>query len=178
MTGIDEVQLDKYKQEFCPVHKHVDLGEDVANIAMVYVEHDINPKYKDVVAHVKDKLKFVVEDACLSALFTENDISLQKIVGISGKKKWVALVQLDSTSKDGYLQSQLAKCKSLDYMPQTSMTVKVEKEDNNKRVPFKHHHTGRQLEYAVDVVGTQYSVRTMHMHKSRRKLLWERRHNC
>ena len=112
-------------QAFCPVHKHIDLGEDVANIAMVYVEHDINPKHKDIQAQVIDKLKFVVEDACQSAMFTEDDISLQKIVGISEKKHWVALVRLDSTSKDGYLQSQLAQCK-IDYMPQTSINVKVE----------------------------------------------------
>ena len=113
-----------------------------------------------------DRLKFVVEDACQSAMFTKDDISLQKIAGISKKSHWVALVRLDSTSKDGYLQSQLAQCKSLDYMPQTSMSVKVEIEvpkycqnDNeqryrcgSKRIPFNYHHTKRQLEYAVDVL--------------------------
>merc|ERR1711871_513164 len=121
----DEEQLGKYKQEFCGVHKHVDLNEDVANIAMVYVEHDINSKHKDVLAQEKDKLVFNVEDACESDMFTDKDISLQKISS-GDSTHWVALVKLDSSSKYGYLQSQLAQCKNLDYMPQTSINVKVE----------------------------------------------------
>eukprot|EP00944_MAST-04C_sp_MAST-4C-sp1_P011936 g11936.t1 len=188
VTGSDEVTLDNYKQAFCPVRKHVDFGKDVANIAMVYVEHDIHLKHLDSVARVKKELKFVVGDACKSAMFTENDISLQKI-GPEHSKHWVALVQLDSTSKDGYLRSQLAHCKSLDYVPMTSMTVKVEKKVLNCRNkgykeiecsheyrPLYHHHTKRQLEYAVDVTGSQYTVTTIH--KSRRRLLWSQRRNC
>ena len=31
VTG-DEKELGKYKQEFCPVHKHIDLGEDAAEL--------------------------------------------------------------------------------------------------------------------------------------------------
>ena len=250
---------------------------------MVYVEHDINSKHKDVLAQEKDKLVFNVEDACESDMFTDKDISLQKI-SFGDSTHWVALVKLDSSSKYGYLQSQLAQCKNLDYMPQTSINVKVEiklpkhcfnykclrhekvceeyieestyeeciltlaygnetrtetkscsnvcmdwerkcrhepygrrgyngkkggrgyyhshcksfqkgtKKNCNrwgngkclehvreryvcgdKRVPFKHHHTKRQLEYAVDVVG-QYSVETKH--KSRRRLLWSQRRRC
>eukprot|EP00944_MAST-04C_sp_MAST-4C-sp1_P010950 g10950.t1 len=232
VTGVNEVKLVEYKQEFCPVHKHIDLGDDVANIAMVYIESDINPKHKNKVAKLMDRLKFVVEDACQSSMFTQDDISVQKIASMK-TKRWVALVRLDSTSKGGYLQSQLAQCKSLDYISQTSMSVKVElevpkyckytkcvkykcsecvvktlgstntttvgdedcigsrmkcmEEDKNdclrkepswkrcgyKRVPYNHHHTKRQLEYAADVIGTQYFVKTMH--KARRRLLWHSR---
>ena len=57
---------------------------------MVYVEHDINSKHKDVLAQVKDKLVFVVEDACQSDMFTKGYIAPEDLIW--KQKYWVALV--------------------------------------------------------------------------------------
>ena len=127
VTGANPSELDKYKEMFCPVYRHIDLAQDdVVNVAMVYVQDDIHPDNKAIVAEFKRNARYIVDDGCASPLFTANDISLQEI-NVNGKKnkEWVALVQLDSTSKDGYLQNELAHCKTLDYVPQTRVSVEV-----------------------------------------------------
>eukprot|EP00944_MAST-04C_sp_MAST-4C-sp1_P003074 g3074.t1 len=119
VTGVNPLSLDKYKKKFCPLYKHIDLREDVANIAMVYMQDDI--PNMDIVAELRKEARFIVEDGCSTPLFTASDISLQKIKVNETEKNWVAFVHLDSTSKEGYLQSELANCKYLNYVPQTSV---------------------------------------------------------
>merc|ERR1711988_566009 len=130
VTGANPSELDKYKEMFCPPYQHLDLAQDdVINVAMVYVQDDIHPDNKALVAEFKRNARYIVDDGCASPLFTANDISLQEIDVTRSKSKsreWVALVQLDSTSKDGYLQNELAHCNTLDYVPQTRVSVKVE----------------------------------------------------
>merc|ERR1712167_427355 len=103
-------------------------------------EDDISPKDKAVIAKMKNDVQYIVDDGCASPLFTANDISLQEIA-VDGKKnkEWVALVQLDSTSKDGYLQNELGHCKTLDYVPQTRVSVEVK-----LRTPTKKYCTYRE----------------------------------
>eukprot|EP00944_MAST-04C_sp_MAST-4C-sp1_P016172 g16172.t1 len=129
VTGVNSDQLDKYKTKFCPVSRHLDLTvQNVENIALVYLEKDIDPlNNTESIRILKDrKTKFIVKDGCASPLFSANDISIQKIeIDGRSKKEWVALVKLDSTSKDGYLQNELERCKDLDYVPQTRVSVQV-----------------------------------------------------
>eukprot|EP00943_MAST-04B_sp_MAST-4B-sp1_P008398 g8398.t1 len=131
VTGNNPEKLEQYKQEFCSPYRKLDLGQDnVANFAMVYVQDDIDPKNKNNrIRKLKNIFKYIVEDACTTPLFTPKDISLQEQVLAmheTENREWVAFVKLDSTSKDGYLQNEVAYCKDLDYVPRTSVNVKVE----------------------------------------------------
>ena len=194
VTGANPSELDKYKEMFCPVYRRLDLAQDdVVNVAMVYVQDDIHPDNKDIVAEFKRNARYIVDDGCASPLFAAKDISLQDIA-VDGKKnkEWVALVQLDSTSKDGYLQNELAHCKTLDYVPQTRVSVEVKLRTptqipcrwNHKLncgwtypyLPAKHYHTKRPLEYTVDMTGTTYEYNTGH--RRRRRLLARSRQGC
>ena len=199
VTGVNPDQLDKYKQMFCPPYRHLDLEQgDAANVAMVYVEDDINPKNKGAIAKLKRDAKYIVDDGCSSPLFTAKDISLQEIaVNAKQEREWVALVQLDSRSENGYLQNELAHCKNLDYVPQTRVSVGVEVREPKictkevcsilkcqiqsyqcgwKYVPAKHYHTKEALEYTVDMTGTTYELKTGH--GGRRRLLMQHKSGC
>ena len=103
--------------------------QDVANIAMVYLSDDLNDESAEVIENVKGKLNYTIDDACSSPLFSARDISLQRIL-VDGKTKseWVALVQLNSESPEGYLQHEVQQCKSLGYIPQGMVSVQVNME--------------------------------------------------
>merc|ERR1712072_1321217 len=160
----------------------------MGNIALVYLEKDIAYNAESIRILKDRKTKFIVKDGCASPLFSANDISIQKIeIDGRSKKEWVALVKLDSTSKDGYLQNEVKRCKDLDYVPQTRVSVQVdtptlrlclvnhtdvamvssEKKATEpcwKDLPVKHHHTGLELEYTVDMTGTTYYFNRVHLH--------------
>merc|ERR1712072_526078 len=151
----------------------------MGNIALVYLEKDIAYNAESIRILKDRKTKFIVKDVCASPLFSANDISIQKIeIDGRSKKEWVALVKLDSTSKDGYLQNELERCKDLDYVPRTRMSVLP-------LVPVIHNHTGLELEYTVDMTGTTYYLNREHLHgeerksiRRRRRLLTHRRGGC
>eukprot|EP00505_MAST-04D_sp_SCG-Rhode-Island_P005914 Stramenopile-MAST_4_protein_5914 len=112
----------EYKQKkklFCTGYDKLDLVNDNSvNIAVVYapkVASTVRPKYE-----VVDEW----QDVCASPpLFTPNDISLQQIEG-----KTMFVVQLDSTSPDGYLRKESPMCglavddKGQRYIPRTKVT--------------------------------------------------------
>ena len=137
VTGTSPSRLDDYKELFCPVVQHIDFTqEDTINVAMVYVQDDIDPQNKGIVAKLKVEARYIVEDGCATPLFTAKDISLQEIAvnAKEEKREWVALVQLDTASKDGYLQNEMAHCKTLDYLPQTRVNVKVKVRTKKKNL--------------------------------------------
>ena len=105
--------------------------------------------------------------------------------------EWVGLVTLDSTSEDGYLRREIPQCKTLPYLPKTTVETKVFVDMNNccegtrdvakcKKMclePLRHYHTKQPLEYKVAVTGTTYELIEMHMNR-RRRLLKYRRSGC
>ena len=65
------------------------------------------------------QLRYQVTDtSCPAPLFTANDISIQQVaMDVLGKKKeWVAVVNLNTKDKNGYLQSELPYCKVRNYL--------------------------------------------------------------
>jgi hypothetical protein len=123
VTASNQLTLDKYKALFCPNLKHLNLvNEEFENFAMLYIQDDINPRDKKLFRRLKERIKYAVDndEGCATPLFSPKDISLQQIKG-----DWVALVKLDSKSKAGYLQSEVANCKTLDYLPQSIIKVNI-----------------------------------------------------
>ena len=131
--------------------------------------------------------KFIVDDTCYRPLFSAQDISIQQ-VEMNGKKEWVALVKLDSSSPDGYLQSEVSQCMSLDYMPMSIVTVRVMRpevrdchdfECEQRFVPMRHHHTKYPISYRLDITGATFDLTAEHgSHVKRRRLLWNRNNRC
>eukprot|EP00942_MAST-04A_sp_MAST-4A-sp1_P015099 g15099.t1 len=176
VSGANPAMLNKYKEAFCRRVMHVALHLPLpdVNVAMVYVQDDMAPLNK--IATLAEAAKYVVRDGCSSPLFNAEDISLQKID--TGKnQEWVSLIQLDTTSRDGYIQKELANCKKLPYVPQTRVVVNVEmpKRCDEKEcveyIPARYHHNGQPLKYTIDITGTSYEFKRSHMKGRRRRLL-------
>jgi hypothetical protein len=175
-------EYNRKKKLFCTGYDKLDLvNENSVNIAVVYA-----PK---VASTVRPKFEVVDEwqDICASPpLFTPNDISLQQIEG-----KTMFVVQLDSTSPDGYLRKELPMCgltvddKGNSYIPRTKVTVKVF-DDSRKCCDSTKDNTvcsnngcttkpavtrNRQLEYSTKITGTTYTLEREHDSRRRRRLL-------
>merc|ERR1711934_967610 len=62
---------------------------------------------------------------------TANDISIQQVVmDVWGKQKeWVAVVNLNTQDKNGYLQSELPYCKVRNYLIGSKVEVKAYTDD-------------------------------------------------
>ena len=77
----------------------------------------------------------VVDKSCPSKLFDAKDISIQQVAmdtnGLKGKKEWVAVVNLNTKSDDGYLQSELPYCKAKKYLIGANVQVKAYVDNNN-----------------------------------------------
>ena len=77
---------------------------------------------------VKNMIRYDVEDtSCPSKLFDAKDISIQQVaMDTNGtRKEWVAVVNLNTKSEDGYLQSELPKCKLNNYLIGDTVNVKA-----------------------------------------------------
>ena len=176
-------EYERKKNLFCTGYDKLDLvNENSVNIAVVYapkVASIVRPKYQ-----VVDEW----QDVCASPpLFTPNDISLQQIEG-----KAVFVVQLDSTSPDGYLRKELPMCglavddKGQRSIPRTKVTVQVF-DDREKCCDSTKDNTvcsnngcttliattkwsRRQLEYSTKITGTTYTLEKEHASRRRRML--------
>jgi hypothetical protein len=183
-------ELAKMKRVFCSGYNHLDLSStDIKNVAIHYLKDDISPKYKKYMIKVKESLRYDVKDEnCPGApLFTADDISIQQVAmdTLGNKKEWVAVVNLNTQDKNGYLQSELPYCEDRKYLIGATVKVKayvdetsccknikdyIECEDlcGKKLKPLK---DKRHKHYSKDVVltGTQYTMTNPHV--SRRRLL-------
>ena len=72
-------------------------------------------------------IRYDVEDtSCPSKLFDARHIYQQVAMDINGtRKEWVAVVNLNTKSEDGYLQSELPKCKLNNYLIGDTVNVKA-----------------------------------------------------
>ena len=203
VAGVSPEWLNVYKKEFCPVYRNVDLGDtELKNFALIYLQDDLVSQSS--IIDIEKYAKFFVDDGCSSKLFASEDISIQEIE-VNGKLEWVAVVKLNSGSANGYLQNEVRRCMSLDYVPQTSVRVRVhipktkyckhkyctptlsgsrrcrlvETPCGQEYVPAHHYHTKRPISYRVDMIGSTYEITAEHRSFSgRRKLLWNRNNRC
>ena len=131
----------------------------------------------------------VTDDSCPAPLFTANDISIQQVaMDVFGKEKeWVAVVNLNTQDKKGYLQSELPFCEDRKYFIGARVRVKAYVDDSNccKHVKgykectdlcgkkLKKLKDKRHKHYSKDVVmtGTLYRVDERSRRRRRRRLL-------
>ena len=194
--GTNTYTLDQYKNEFCK-YEHLDLADTrLVNVAMLFAGDDFDSKKYKYMNDLAKIIKFEVTDECSSPMFSPNDISLQNIA-IDGKQdaKWVAIIKLDSTTKNGYIRNELLKCKSLDYLPKTNLEVRIfvdpsgccegtkdvsECKKTCALAPMKHfYHKESDMKYTIHMKGSSYELQTGHgTRRRRRRLFWGSRSGC
>jgi hypothetical protein len=126
--------LKQMKKSHCTGYTHIDLSNtDVKNIAIYYLENDLSYDSKTLLS-LKHTLRYDIEDDnCPAApLFTPKDISIQHVamdtLGI--KKEWVAVVNLNTKDRNGYLQSEFPYCKVRKYLIGAKTVVKAYIDDD------------------------------------------------
>merc|ERR1711981_283004 len=117
---------------------HLDLSGDtnIRNVAVHYLKNDIRYNDKEMLRLSKQLRYWVTDDSCPSPLFEAKDISIQRVAmdALGTKKEWVAVVNLNTEDKNGYLQSELPHCEARDYLIGAKVTVEVF-EDNKGCCP-------------------------------------------
>ena len=103
VTMSDVSEYEKDIDTFCTGYAHIDLNHPgtVINLAIM-TPWDIPPK---LIPELREKARYEITDDCPTPMFTPNDISLQNIDGTD-----LFVVQLDSTSPNGYLKKELPQC--------------------------------------------------------------------
>ena len=180
-------EFDKMKKEFCTGYESIDLAnDDVLNYAFVHI--DEKELSNEVVKKLMTSGRYDIEDECPTKMFAAQDISIQTIDGDN-----MFIVQLDSTSPDGYLRKELPMCgvstdtSRTPRIPRTRISVKVYDDQKeccegtkeykvckNKVCPLpavKPSWGNRTLEYVYDVKGTTFTTFYWHKSKRRRRLL-------
>lgn len=202
-----KLQSKQRRKDFCIGYNHVDLSNsNVKTIAIHFVEKDIIKKCtadEECMFSLKDGLRYdVIDHSCPAPLFTAEDISLQQIdmdtfgKKAGAKKVWVATVQLNTQSANGFLQSELPYCEDKNYLIGTKVTVKAYvdvdgccgkivdstkciKEKQCKLKELKNIHDEHYVK-DVDVTGTVYGVEFEKdfRRQKRRRLLNMRKGSC
>ena len=147
---------------------------------------------------LKQALRYDIKDtSCPAApLFTPKDISIQQVnMDTLGKEKeWVAVVNLNTQSKNGYLQSELPYCKAREYLIGAKVEVKAYIDDSNCCDDLKDYKQckgkdtckddklaelkdNRDKHYSKDVIltGTHYEVTNSIIGRRRRRMLQKSR---
>eukprot|EP00942_MAST-04A_sp_MAST-4A-sp1_P014107 g14107.t1 len=127
-------ELKQRKTAFCHGYNHLDLSDtNVKNVAVHYLKNDI--AYNDTeMFRLSEQLRYQVTDtSCPAPLFTANDISIQQVaMDVLGKEKeWVAVINLNTEDKNGYLQSELPYCESKPHLIGAKTTVKAYVDNDN-----------------------------------------------
>ena len=141
---------------------------------------------------VASRIKWKITDSCPSKLFTADDILLQQVKNdFKGmEKEWVAVVNLNTQSKNGYLQSELPYCKVRKYLIGAKTVVKAYVDNDGCCDGLKEYKQcqstceddkltelkdNRDKHYSKDVIltGTHYKVTNSIIGGGRRRLLQE-----
>jgi hypothetical protein len=197
--GTKPTKLLEKQDNFCKGSNRVDLSNtNVKNIALYYLKDEISTKYEKHMVSLKQFIRYdVVDKSCPSKLFDAKDISIQQVAmdtnGIKGKKEWVAVVNLNTKSDDGYLQSELPYCKAKKYLIGANIQVKAYIDNNNCCKDYRDYNMckkyngckdtlekvfdvhKRQFSRDVTLIGSQYYVDDTHRHhyqKRRRRRLF------
>ena len=180
--------IEKARKEFCRGYEFIDLANvEVLNYAFVHI--DEKELSNEVVKKLMTSGRYEIEDKCPTKMFAAQDISIQRL----GEDN-MFVVQLDSTSPDGYLRKELPMCgKSTDKslqprIPRTKISVKVYDDEKKccegtkeyrvckingcSHVPaVKSSSGGRPFEYMYDVKGTTFEAIYGHKPSRRRRRL-------
>jgi hypothetical protein len=189
------------KSLFCKGSNHLDLSNTaVKNIAIHYLKGDISSKYQSYMINLQRSLRYDIKDtSCPAApLFTAKDISIQQVAmdTLGKEKEWVAVVNLNTQDKDGYLQSELPKCNIKNYLISTNVEVKSYIDSTNccygsrdynecmnvpkckdKLMPMNDTR-GRDFSREIRLVGSDYTIEDRYVYKRRRRLFQEARGGC
>ncbi len=179
-------ELIKMKRTFCKGY-NPRFDTRIKNIAVYYLRDSIS--FNDTqMFSLEDKIRYDVQDtSCPSKLFEAEDISIQQVnMDTLGKEKeWVAVVNLNTQDKNGYLQSELPYCKVRKYLIGAKTVVKAYIDDDgccNGLKDYKQCQStcdeeglielkdNRKKHYSKDVVltGTHYDIKNS---LSRRRML-------
>jgi hypothetical protein len=93
---------------------------------MTYPKHHHTKNKK--MFELSEQLRYQITDtSCPAPLFTADDISIQRVAmdTLGKKKEWVAVVNLNTKSEKGYLQSELPSCKRRNYLISSKVEVKA-----------------------------------------------------
>jgi hypothetical protein len=125
-------ELVDIKLSHCKGYKHLDLSNtNMKNVAVHYLKNDIPEasSYKNKkMFEFSEQLRYQITDtSCPAPLFTADDISIQRVAmdTLGKKKEWVAVVNLNTKSEKGYLQSELPSCKRRNYLISSKVEVKA-----------------------------------------------------
>jgi hypothetical protein len=127
-------KLKKKKQDFCLGYNHLDLSDtNIKNVAVHYLKNDISYNDKKMFELSKQLRYQVTDTSCPSPLFTAGDISIQRVaMDVLGKEKeWVAVINLNTQDKNGYLQSELPYCNDRPYLIGAEIMVKAYEDTGN-----------------------------------------------
>jgi hypothetical protein len=194
-------ELAKMKPTYCMGYNHLDLyTSDIKNLAIHYLKKNISSKYEKYMINLKRFLRYDVKDTSCPAtpLFTPNDISIQQVNmdTLGNETEWVAVVNLNSQNKNGYLQSELPRCKAKDYLIGAKVNVKAYIDTDSCCDGWKDYtkcHSKEACEgklqklkdtednhYSKDIklTGTKYTVKNSHLSERRRRLLKGRGGRC
>ena len=83
---------------------------------------------------VKEKIRYdVVDTSCPSKLFDATDVSIQQVAmdTLGKEKEWVAVIDLNTKSDVGYLQSELPYCEAKPYLIGAYVKVKAYIDEEN-----------------------------------------------
>jgi hypothetical protein len=139
-------ELNKMQNHFCTEYG-LDLAhKDIVNVAMAYIEDNLQTKEKGGARvqevyrrRISENIKYSVTDQChFAPMFTTEDISIQQIEKMDAKptdklkKEWVMLIALDVDNEKGYLKRELqnGKCSNVDYLPQTEIGLQLYSDTN------------------------------------------------
>merc|ERR1711871_224417 len=143
-------ELEKYKRNFCLGYNHLDLSStNIRNVAVHYLKNDISYDDKKMFELSKQLRYQVTDKSCPAPLFTPKDISIQQVAMdvLGNKKEWVAVVNLNTQDKNGYLQSELPFCEERKYLIGASLKVEAYVDESNC---CKHLKSYKECEKLVD----------------------------
>ena len=91
----------------------MDLSDtNIKNVAVHYLKNELVYDDKKMFELSKLLRYQVTDTSCPAPLFTAKDISIQQVAMdvLGEEKEWVAVVNLNTQDKNGYLQSELPFC--------------------------------------------------------------------
>merc|ERR1711871_852223 len=127
-------ELEEKKRDFCLGYNHLDLSDtNIKNVAVHYFKNELVYEDKKMFELSKLLRYQVTDTSCPAPLFTAKDISIQQVaMDVLGKEKeWVAVVNLNTQDKNGYLQSELPYCESKPYLIGAKTIVKAYVDNGN-----------------------------------------------
>jgi hypothetical protein len=170
----------KEKETFCTGYSHIDLNHPGKTVNLAIMAPWDIPK--SMIVSLREQARYEISDSCPTPMFSPKDISLQNI-----DETDLFVIQLDSTSPNGYLKRELPLCGTANnvalkpHIPKTTIDVKIWRDhesccadtkdynvckaigclstdEPNGIEPVKDPWTNLQVGYSYKVIGTTYTA--------------------